>query len=281
MTKDDLFKILDKHIYNICNTFSAENCRDALTDQLIEANFPFSWSLETGISKAVLLLKGESYVIKLPFYCIFNEEAYEESCQEWEEGFDQFIEKKSKNEIIPSEQLREYRIEYCKNNPNPDDNLEAFYYELEGATYIPAIEELQDGPDWDYCNTECAIYKKAVERGLGAYFAEEGLLGALKCGHPVYYQQRCISLSSLEVDYDSYDYQQKSEKIRKTCAENEIFCFNPLWISDFLEHYGFNEFKRLNDFLEEMNIQDLRDCNIGYLDGAPILFDYSGFRYWD
>jgi hypothetical protein len=45
--------------------------------------------------------------------------------------------------------------------------------------------------------------------------------------------------------------------------------------------YGLDEFIRLDAFLNEMQIGDLRDCNIGYLDNAPILFDYSGFRHWD
>ena len=61
----------------------------------------------------------------------------------------------------------------------------------------------------------------------------------------------------------------------------ETYCFNAWWITDFLAMYGEEEFKALSDFLREMQIDDLRDCNVGYLDGAPILFDYSGFRQWE
>ena len=116
----------------------------------------------------------------------------------------------------------------------------------------------------------------------GMYFAEERLMGTLTCsGLPVYYQTRCTPLCNLEYDYASAEYERKSEKAHLTCKELDAYCFNPLWIADFVEQYGKEEFRRLSLFLDEMSIGDLRDCNIGYLDGAPILFDYSGFRHWN
>lgn len=284
MTKEQVFELLDKAIDHIEATFCDEACDDMLTIPLQDAVLPFEWTIERGISKAVMLIKGEPYVIKFPFYAMHDGDAYEDAYYEWSYSRDQAIERALKakgdpNYIFAPEELRAIEKSLKWSRPQCDDDC--FYIPLEGANYIPGLSELRDAPEWNYCNLECALYEKAVERGLGAYFAEEKLLGELSCGHPVYYQQRCTPICDLEIDYNSADYERKSRKARKTCDDNEIYCFNSLWISDFLEMYGLDEFIRLDAFLNEMQIGDLRDCNIGYLDNAPILFDYSGFRHWD
>lgn len=281
MTKEQVFKLLDKAISHIDDLFSDDNCDCTLVDQLRDAKLPFSWSVESGISKAVILIKGESYVIKIPFCCMYDEDAYQNAYYEWKSGFDDYIDERAPNgESMSHEAYTACRLEYEKEHPCPDDSGDLFYYELEGATFCD-IPSLKGGPDWDYCNLECAIYEAAVEQGLGAYFAEEGWLGELSCGHPVYYQQRCVSLMSTNYEYGSEEYNRKSRKARTTCEHLGVYCFSPIWIADFLECYGEDELRRLNTFLNEMNIGDLREANIGYLDGAPILFDYSGFRHWD
>ena len=155
-----------------------------------------------------------------------------------------------------------------------------FYYELEGASNINLGPNIEPAiPDWDYCRLESVIYQLAVEEGLGAYFAEEAYLGSIG-DSPVYYQTRCTPLTEMTIDRDSREYKRKENKSRKVCEKLHIYCFDEMWIADFLEMYGKKEFKRLNDFLERYEISDLRRCNIGYLDKAPILFDYSGFREW-
>ena len=279
MTKEQVFNMLDKAILKIHHTFCEDECEYILTEQLKDAKFPFSWSVECGVSKAVILIKGESYVIKLPFTTFYDYEAYSDAHYYWNEERDEVI-AQAEVDNLSNDELQVRLHEFDKTHPEPDASDERWYYDLEGASYIHAIE-IESEYDWNYCHLETEIYRAALEQGLGAYFAEEGFLGRLDCGHPVYYQQRCTPLSSLEYDYSSVDYEKKSRRARKTCEDNEIYCFNPLWIADFLDMYGLDEFKRLNVFLKEMDIGDLRDCNIGYLDGAPILFDYSGFRQWD
>jgi hypothetical protein len=49
------------------------------------------------------------------------------------------------------------------------------------------------------------------------------------------------------------------------------------WILNFIKLYGEKEFLRLCLFLEEEGINDLHEKNVGYIDGRPVLFDYSGY----
>ena len=278
MTKEEkvLFELLNKTITSIPERFCSEDCDWQLTDQLANEKW-LDWSVTSGISKAVILIKNASFVIKLPFSHMFNEDDYSNAHYEWREECDDAI-KEAEARNASQAEIDIICENYKAAEPMCDDDR--FYYKLEGATYID-IEEMQKEPDWDYCNLECVIYNKAVERGLGAYFAEEHFLGTLDCNHPVYIQTRCTPIEELNYDYSSVEYSKKSAKTRARCKELDIYCFNPLWIADFIEYYGEDELKRLNTFLNEMNIGDLRGSNIGYLDGAPILFDYSGFRYWD
>ena len=274
MTKDELFKLLDKAIANISDKYFCDEEREMLTYQLKDANLPFLYSVESGISKAVILIEGLSYVVKIPFNSFYNDDAYNDAHYEWEEQYDNI----AANKALSEEERQQLLLEHSRCEPDGGDDQ--FYYPLEGATYC-ALDALKDAPDWNYCNLECAIYEEAVKQGLGAYFAEEGLLGNLSCDYPIYYQQRCTPLCSLELNYYGEEYEIKSKRARTTCEKYNMDCFNPYWINDFIDAYGEDELRRLNEFIKEMDIGDLRECNIGYLDNAPILFDYSGFRYWD
>ena len=237
MTKEQVFNLLNKAITHIGENFNAEEREYFLDDPLRDANLPFEYSIDSGISKAVILIKDTPFVIKMPFFKYYDDACY------WSDDED-------------------------------------FYYDLQGASNINlGINSEADIPDWDYCHLESVIYQLALQEGLGAYFAEEGYLGTIDLT-PVYYQTRCTPMSEMTIDYDSADYEKKSNKSRKICENLKVDCFNSLWISDFIDMYGEEEFKRLNTFLERYEIKDLRICNIGYLDGAPILFDYSGYRDW-
>jgi hypothetical protein len=87
-------------------------------------------------------------------------------------------------------------------------------------------------------------------------------------------------MSSMEIDYNSKEFVEKRKMSNKVCDELEIDCFDEVWIADFIQMYGKDELQRLMEFINKYDIDDLRTCNIGYLDGAPILFDYSSFRDW-
>lgn len=288
MTKEQIFSTIAKAVKGVPELFCDDQA-EYFRDELYDAKLPFSWSFVHGISKAALLISGSPYVIKFPFTHIYDDDAYIDAHYEWEELKDDMYERAW---TLKKVQLGEdalpptrYEVEMLLNEeiPAEPDDYQQFCYPLEGAAYYaPKSLNLDDVNDWNYCHLECAIYQEAVKQGLGQYFAEEGLLGYLQDGHPVYYQQRCIALCDMEnYDWNSDEYQRRSTSAHKTCEKLNTYCFNSWWIADFIDMYGEEEFKVFSDFLREMQIDDLRDCNVGYLDGAPILFDYSGFRQWD
>lgn len=142
-----------------------------------------------------------------------------------------------------------------------------------GANSLIATER-----DWDYCEAEMNLYNAAIEDSVDTYFAAEGLLGYID-NYPIYWQQRCVPFNSLDKD-SSEASERRSEQSREKCKKLGVRCFHSLWIADFIDAYGEDELQRLDDFLCTWGIDDLRGCNIGYIGGLPIIFDYSGFNEW-
>ena len=289
MKKEQIFELLEKAIKHISEDFNCEEVESMIGDTLIEAQVPFEWSIDYGISKAVILIKGESFVIKMPFFKLYDDAVLCEERECWScnkssalHSFHEKRKKEEKNEnySLSLTEIKHFYSEWERNHPEPTEDDYSCLYDIEGASNIDLGEGVDPAiPDWDYCCLESVIYQLALEEGLGAYFAEEGYLGTIDFT-PVYYQTRCIPMNTMSIDYNSREYQKKKSKSETICKELDIDCFNSVWIADFIELYGKEELKRLNSFLDRYEIGDLRTCNIGYLDGAPILFDYSGYRDW-
>lgn len=289
MTKEQIFNLLDKAISHIGENFNAEEREVFLDEQLTQKNFPVGeYSIDSGTSKAVIIIKGAPFVIKIPFFKIYDDSDYCDAYSIWEDkkedAYIKYISKRqdelNDEDYTPSnEEMHSFFKEWTMANPEPEEDNELFYYDIEGASNINLSGQENEISDWNYCQLETILYNLAVEEGLGAYFAEEGYLGTID-QTPIYYQTRCIPMSSLSFDYNSKEYKQKEKKSKAICNKLNIESFNHIWIADFIDLYGEEEFKHLNDFLDRYEIGDLRTCNIGYLDGAPILFDYSGFRDW-
>ena len=277
ITKEEFLTLLQKNIDHIDPQFCYDNYDCTLEDPLRDSLLPCDWSIEAGATKAVFLIKGADYVVKIPFTCWFDEDSYQDALCDWENEKDSFFEEKGEEDGAPTyEKSREWMKEFKEKHPEPQAEDRRWHYEYCGPeTQSFDDDEYYEYISWDYCNLESKLYQEAVKQGLGAYFAEEALLGYIG-DHPVYYQTRC---KVLEVDFDDdEEYDRKVSKSKTICDKLNIDCFNPFWIADFLDAYGAEELKRLYEFLQEFHITDLRDCNVGYLDGAPILIDYSGFR---
>lgn len=291
MTKEEVFQVLEKTIKHISSNFCAEYGEEELQEYLfpVRASLPFQYSIDSGISKAVILIQGVPFVIKIPFYQFYDNDSYEEDYHYWmqelEEQKEEFAQKRrietnNENYILTQAELDNIYELYSQEVLEPFYGDERYFYDLEGASCINLGPDVEPAiPDWDYCRLESVIYQLAVEEGLGAYFAEEQYLGTID-NTPVYYQTRCIPLSECSIDYNSKDYIQKRTMSRTACKKIDMYCFNEIWIADFIQQYGEAELKRLHDFLIKYEIDDLRPSNIGYLDGAPILFDYAGYRSW-
>lgn len=245
MTKEQAFEALKNIITCLKEKYFAEyegeeRLHADLMRAMHEDKFPAHWGLEAGASKAVILLPNTDYVIKIPF----NSQVFKYD-PEWDEDED------------------------AENQTSKEPTHDMFFC----ANSLIATER-----DWDYCEAEMNLYNAAVEDSVDTYFAAEGLLGYID-NYPVYWQQRCIPFSSLDKD-SSEASRHRSEQSKEKCRKLGVLCFNPLWIADFIDAYGEDELQRLDDFLRTWGIDDLRSCNIGYISGLPIIFDYSGFNEW-
>ena len=285
MTKQEVFNLLAQAIKHIDNNFCAEDIDDYLHHQL---DLPFKYSIDSGISKAVMLIQGLSFVIKMPFFTIYNEDSFCDDHCAWScnrsEVLDDYAikrqeEENDKNYILTRAEIEKVLCAFKQDNPEPEYTDPIYRYPISGANDIDLNGEENALNEWDYCALETAIYRRAKEEGIEQYFAEEEYLGTID-NTPIYAQARCVPMSSVSYDYNSAEYKRKRTSANETCKNLGINCFNAIWIADFVDFYGEDELARLSEFLDRYEIGDLRDCNIGYLDDAPILFDYSGYRDW-
>lgn len=221
------------------------NFEDLITDELkAQKNLPYTFTADHGISKLVLLIPHENFVIKIPFTGWFEEDEYNCNYCEWEDA------------------------EEADRGPEPQ--LEDFYYPFEFAN-TPCITGKNT---WDYCALEVAIYEDAIEEGVAQYFAKEWQVEQID-EIPIYAQDRARILD----DDEKWD-ADISEKTTKKCAQLDLRCFNPMWIADFFEAYGEDEFVKLSKFLEKHQIHDLHSGNLGYINDMPVIVDYSCYREW-
>ena len=132
----------------------------------------------------------------------------------------------------------------------------------------------------DYCAEECKNYKKSEEEGIAFFFAETTFLTTFEIGNivlDVYIQE----LARPFEDYGSTT-SFSEERIDKACSclnsfESSLYDVDPAWMADFIDSYGEIDANILDVFLTDHAINDIHNGNIGYVDGRPVIFDYSGY----
>lgn len=215
-----------------------EEVEDYLTEKIKDVRLSF----DSGLSKLVIFMENDPYVIKIPFTRMFDEQSYDSDLSYWDTGdLDQEPERGN------------------------------YYQNFDSATSA----EVETADSWDYCALECAFYEKAYERGLAQYFAREELY-AMVLDYPIYIQEKVTPLEATSYTIDN----NKLKTTRDRCSKLNVRCFCTQWITDFFDVYGEEEFIKLSNFLDEMKIYDLHEGNLGYHHGIPVLLDYSDFREW-
>ena len=131
----------------------------------------------------------------------------------------------------------------------------------------------------DYGAVEEEIYNRAYEEGLEMFFAATEFIGTGKCGKPFYKSERVLCLDSDE----GYDFAKNHDPSQGSKDKaNEYLYKTPLpfgWLARAYEYYEEALVERFIEFIEENNITDLHDGNVGFRkNGAPVLLDYSGFN---
>ena len=244
--KEKIVEVLRKANINFNNLY--EDNYDEVTCAIKQELPDMQIAFDSGLSKLVILIPNEEFVIKIPYSKLFDEDSYNADHSYWDSG-----------------EAEEDYAEPLEEN---------YFVNFECAT----SDKVETSSNWDYCELECAFYEAAYEEGLAQYFAKEELYSMI-LDQPIYIQERVIPLD-VEITSSRKTYTEETKETSKRCDELDIRCFNSIWITDFFNCYGEEEFIKLSKFLKKMSIYDLHSGNLGYLHGAPVLLDYSDFREW-
>ena len=137
----------------------------------------------------------------------------------------------------------------------------------------------KSGFDYDYCDAEAEVNKNAKIEGYDQYLADMVFL--LKFGDiDIYVQERTFKFEDGYTPY--YENSDRSdehynllESISSDYCSSE--CIPLDWAADFSAYYSDAEFADLCQFLDNYNVNDLHEANIGYIGNRPVIFDYSGW----
>lgn len=164
-----------------------------------------------------------------------------------------------------------------------------------GATKICLVFEKADFiVKWSYdCDDdndeglkECRLYALAVEAGLAFFFPKTEVLG--KWGDVSVVIQDKIDYSVNDCNYETRCIYQK---IGRTVTDRIFYkmengfhtgyydrSLNETWGKLVISLYGKKITKKLCEFIQEYNINDLHESNIGYKDNKPIILDFGGYH---
>lgn len=146
-------------------------------------------------------------------------------------------------------------------------------------TYTEDDEEFcgadDSGAGWNYCEVEEIKYQKAGTFGIKDCFAETILIGRIS-NYPIYAQEKAVIFTK-EGSPSPKKSEEEYERIEDMC-DGMGECFNRVWLSDAFDYFGEKIFYGLLSFIDDYNISDLHDGNIGYIGMRPVLVDYSSFN---
>lgn len=140
---------------------------------------------------------------------------------------------------------------------------------------------------FDYCCNELDKYEKAVECGVGIFFAETKFYGFTEGGYPLYLQEKIRVDSHLRLA-DMPKASEDSLSLVKSKVDSRDYQWSKLsrdWMALAIDYYGEKLVEKFVDFIcniEPEIGQDLHAGNYGYReDGSPCILDFSGWRDWD
>lgn len=254
-TPEDVFEIIKKECA-FDGVFSQDNKYDVIDPLQDCADLADTdWTWDDGASKLVLIFKNLNFVIKIPFTGSIDPcgDCYDH-CEDCEE--------KSTS-----------RCDCCPYHYNCYGDADNNYYDFQGADWGGK----QLARNWDYCEAEAYLYETAKEEGVDVCFAGTELLGFVD-GHPIYWQAKAQIYNDYYTSTNKDHTREEKVNTEEACRRINGWCFNVDWLCDFLTAYGDDMFQQFMAFIKKYEIRDLHTGNVGYIDGAPVLVDYSGYN---
>ena len=241
LNKDFILEQIEKHC-----TLDTRLCEETFYSMVVEpleCSDLGEFDYDSGATKGVLVFDELDYVIKIPFYC-----EYYEGYSDWDDETEEWVEVE---EGGPSEE--------------PFSGVE--------------VEGFVHHNPWDYCETEQYRYQVAERYGVEEYFAKTWFLGKVN-GWPIYAQVKANMFCS-QSSYESRskrEYSEKEKESANTVKKSTGFYLDTEWVIDFLNYFNEAKYIALANFCEEWDIEDLHNGNIGYVNGAPCIVDYSSYE---
>lgn len=181
-------------------------------------------------------------------------------------------------------------INYLKENYN--FSVEAGTYRhtfiFDDCDWVLKIPRKIGNHNYNDCEIEVMVYKLAEKHGMNHFFAPAAKLVSFNCSLgeiPVYVMKKVVVDEGRVSDhfYSLYDgYSEDEEDISEWYENNfdEIDATRQA----FVDYYGI-EADILQNFLNNININDIHSGNVGYNeDDNLIIIDYAGYSsedYWD
>lgn len=143
--------------------------------------------------------------------------------------------------------------------------------------------------NYNDCEIEVMVYKLAEKYGLHHFFAPAAKLVSFNCSLgeiPIYVMKKVVVDEDRVSDhfYSLYDEDSEDEEDVSEWYENN-FDERDATMQAFVDYYGGAEADILQNFLNNIHINDIHPGNVGYDEGDNlIIIDYAGYSwedYWD
>lgn len=199
--------------------------------------------------------------------------------------------------------LKEYLdglLPYCDGNRDIKFDMESNYHDIlsnegwniyYGASKFVLINHKKDfvikfstTEYKNYVRAEAVIYKEAIKRGLDMLFPETELVPGTdivlqrKVDFSVSYAPneffRKICRQTQTVNTEIIDDMRHDILMAQRVNERTV---NFRWLSLIVVLYGKKKIRELVQLIEDFDINDLHEDNIGFLNGRPVFLDFSGF----
>lgn len=139
-------------------------------------------------------------------------------------------------------------------------------------------DDYEENDYTDYCALEEDFYHQAEKLGIGEVFAQTEYLTTLDGEYPLYIQEY---IEDREIDKDNCIHSDEDKEAVSSLNAEKYFDYDidTEWEAELFAQKGYDFYNKFKQFVSDHDINDLRWYdNIGYKNGCPICFDFSGFH---
>ncbi len=130
---------------------------------------------------------------------------------------------------------------------------------------------------WNYCQQEVEKFNEIKGSKIEKMFVKTEFLTEVN-GYPVYIQDYAESCHNNYIKHGGSSHTDKDEnKIISLTEENNYKFIDVEWEADVFNRYGEEFYKLFKEEIDNYEIDDLREDNLGYVNECPVIIDYAGF----